>query len=328
MTDRSRFTTALVLAFAGTWVTTALAEGEPPGAAVPPAVKPGAAPAPTPAPAASAAAPEAAPAAPAPAAAASGDDEDDDAAHDSDASPAAPPGDAAAPGVLDARKPAPGPVVLERPNPNSIDDGKMGSHQQHFLVSIGWRQAWVANSGLDPFSENNAVPQFSLSAGRTLLADGNLSLVALVLWDIGVLESTARGAKTELAVNRLTLGAEGRYHFLRRLYAFGRVAPGALNWSASVEDGLSGLNQTDSAWTFAGDLSAGAMFEFAGDNRGASTRPRAWLGFDGGYGWAGSSKVNLKPEDEAQAPVRSEPLALGDLAIRGPFLRFSVSGTY
>jgi hypothetical protein len=152
--------------------------------------------------------------------------------------------------------------------------------------------------------------------------------VGLVLWDIGTLESTARAAKTELGVNRLTLGAEGRYHFVRRLYAFGRIAPGALNWSASVADGVAGLNRTDSAWSFAGDLSAGAAFEFAGDDRGASTRPRAWVAFDGGYGWAGSSKLDLKPENDAEAPVRSQPLAFGELAIRGPFLRFSVTGTY
>src|SRR5262249_46807392 len=158
---------------------------------------------------------------------------------------------------------------------NSIDDGQMGTHQTHWVVNLGWRVGFVSNAGLDPFSEDNSVPQLSLSAGRTLLADGNLSLVGLALWDWGALESSARGAKTSLGVNRITLGAEGRYHFFRRLYAFGRIAPGALNWSATLEDSVAGLNRTASAWSFAGDLSAGAAFEFAGDNRGHSTRPRA-----------------------------------------------------
>lgn len=326
MTDRSRFTSALVLALAGTCGTTALAAGEPPGAAVPPAVKPAAAATDTPAPSPSATAPAAT--APAAAATAAADADDDASAHDSDASPAVPPADTSPPVMLQAKALSARPAAPEQPDPNSLDDGKMGTHQTHWIVSIGWRQGFVGNSGLDPFSENNAVPQLSLSAGRTLLADGNLSLVGLVLWDWGMLESSARGAKTTLAVNRLTLGAEGRYHFVRRLYAFGRLAPGALNWSASLEDGVAGLNQTDSAWSFAGDLSAGAAFEFGGSDRGASTRPRAWIAFDGGYGWAGSSKVELKPENEGEAPVRAQPLALGELAVRGPFLRFSVTGTY
>jgi len=328
MTDRSRFTSALVLAFAGTCGTHALAVGEPPGAAVPPPVKPAAATTDAPSPPPSASAPaDAGPAAPPAPARTAADADDDETAQDSDASPAVPPADTSPPVMLQA-KAVVRPAAPEQPNPESIDDGKMGTHQTHWLVSIGWRQGFVSNSGLDPFSENNAVPQFSLGAGRTLLADGNLSLVGMAIWDVGMLESSARGAKTTLAVNRLTLGAEGRYHFVRRLYAFGRLAPGALNWSASLEDGVAGLTQTDSAWSFAGDLSAGAAFEFAGAERGASKRPRAWIAFDGGYGWAGSSKLDLKPENEAEAPVRAQPLALGELAVRGPFLRFSVSGTY
>jgi hypothetical protein len=106
------------------------------------------------------------------------------------------------------------------------------------------------------------------------------------------------------------------------------VAPGALNWNATLADPVAGAERGANAWTFAGDLSAGAAFEFAGDNRGASTRPRAWVGFDGGYGWSGASKVELKPEDEAGAPVRTQPVTFADLAVRGPFIRFSLNGTY
>ncbi|HEX5101509.1 MAG TPA: hypothetical protein VFV94_18490, partial [Polyangiaceae bacterium] len=104
--------------------------------------------------------------------------------------------------------------------------------------------------------------------------------------------------------------------------------PGALTWNASLTDNAVGGERTANAWTFATDLSAGAAFEFAGDNRGASTRPRAWVGFDGGYGFAGSSKMKLEPEDDATAPVRTEPLTFADLAVSGPFIRFSLNGSY
>jgi hypothetical protein len=343
MTDRTRRTSVLVLAFVATAATSALAApGEPPpGAAVPPPVKPAAprsdapapsptqAPAPAPAPppnaAPDAAPPSAAPATATPAVAPAS--QNDEEAKSAEASAEPPPQDPSSV-VLKPRELPSEPAAPERPNPNSIDDGEIGSHQTHWLVSIGWRQAFVKNAGLDPFSKDDSVPQFSLSAGRTLLASDKLSLVALALWDIGGLESSARGAKTSLAVNRLTLGAEGRYHIFRRFYAFGRVAPGALNWSASLDDATTGGKRTANAWSFATDLSAGAAFEFAGDNRGASTRPRAWVGFDGGYGFAGSSKVELEPEDDAGAPVRTEPITFADLAVRGPFIRFSLNGTY
>lgn len=263
------------------------------------------------------------------------EDDDEDASErsapkktsDSDAAPAVPPPNTSPPVILAARElPAAAPAA-ERPDPHP-DDGLMGTHQNHWFASIGYRIAFVGNSGLDPFSENDSVPQVSLSAGRTLLTSGNWSLAALALWDWGSLESTARGAKSELTLNRITLGAEGRYHFFRRLYVFGRLAPGALSQSATLRDAVTGGEQTSASWVFAGDVSAGANFEFAGENRGESKRPRAWVGFDGGYGFATPSNLTFKPADEAAAPVRTQPQNFGELAVRGGFVRITLGGSY
>jgi hypothetical protein len=309
MTDRSTMTAALVLAGVVAAAAPALAaEVAPPNGVAPAA-----------APAASAPVPEAATSKPA---AADGDHTESaagspapNAPADSDASLAVPPPNTAS-------SPAP-----ERPEPHA-DDGKMGSHQSHWLASIGYRVAFVGNSGLDPFSTDDAVPQVSLAVGRTVFASGNWSLAALALWDWGSLESTARGAKSSLTLNRITLGIEGRYHFFRRLYAFGRLAPGALSSSATLVDNVTGLDQTSVSWVFAGDLSGGAAFEFAGENRGQSRRPRAWVGVEGGYGFASSAELRFKPEEGTAAPVRTQPQSFGELAVRGGFLRMAVSGTY
>jgi hypothetical protein len=305
MTDRSTVASVLVVAGLFAHSARALADDAPPAPA--------------------AAAPEVAPAAAA----------DDDSAPasraatapDSDASPAAPAPNTSPAVILQARELTPAPPAPERPDPHA-DDGKMGSHQSHFLVNLGYRVSFVGNRGLDAFSDDDAVPQVSLSAGRTLVASGNWSLAALALWDWGQLESTARGAKSTLTVNRITLGAEGRYHLFRRLYVFGRLAPGALQSSAALVDNVTQVNQTSSAWVFAGDLSAGTAFEFAGENRGESLRPRGWIGFDGGYGFATSSQLTFKPEQPAESPVRTQPQAFGELAVRGGFLRLTVTGTY
>jgi hypothetical protein len=317
MIDRSTMTAALVLAGVVASAAPALAaDVAPPNGA---------------APAASAPVPEAATSRPA---AADGDHAepaaDSPAPHapaDSDASPAVPPPATAPAMIAEGRElPASAPAP-ERPEPHA-DDGKMGSHQSHWLASIGYRIAFVGNSGLDPFSTDDAVPQVSLAVGRTVFAGGSWSLAALALWDWGSLESTARGAKSSLTLNRITLGIEGRYHFFRRLYAFGRLAPGALSSSATLVDNVTGLDQTSASWVFAGDLSGGAAFEFAGENRGQSRRPRAWVGVEGGYGFASSAELRFKPEEGTAAPVRTQPQSFGELAVRGGFLRMAVTGTY
>jgi hypothetical protein len=140
-------------------------------------------------------------------------------------------------------------------------------------------------------------------------------------------DARARGAETGLSVHRITLGAEGRYHVLRRLYAFGRVAPGALNTATTFHDRVVGEDRELSSWGVAADFSGGAAFEFAGDARGKSQRPRGWIMADGGYGWAQSTKLDYEPNDIA-SPVRLQPLSLGELSVRGGFFRVSLAITY
>jgi hypothetical protein len=224
---------------------------------------------------------------------------------------------------IGARPAAPPPV----PDINSIDDGLMGSHQEHWLLGLGFRQTFVTNEGYDLFGETNALPQFSLYAGRTLYASGPLSFAALLAWDWGSTEADARGADTELVMNRVTLGGEGRFHILRRLYAFGRIAPGVLNAATTFRDRIVNADRETSSWAFAADFSLGAALEFAGDARGKSSRPRGFISADGGYGWAQSTKLDYEPEEQT-SPVRLQPLSLGELALRGGFFRVSAIMTY
>jgi hypothetical protein len=278
----------------------------------------------TPAPDSTPAAPEAtAPAAPSTAAAKSRDDSEEDGPPDSDAAPAVPkpktPPHAAA-------QPQHAPKRSQPDEPLHRDDGRMGTHQEHWLVGLGLRESFIAHSGFDPFSTNNVLPQFSVDAGRVLFASGPFSFAALALFDYGSAKATARGADTSLNVARVTAAGEGRYHFWRRFYVFGRIAPGALYTGATLKDPVAGVDQKDNAWAFASDFSLGAAVEFAGEARGASSLPRGWLGFDGGYGYAQATKLALKPSgNDANAPARLETVALGDLAVRGGFFR--VNGT-
>jgi hypothetical protein len=228
--------------------------------------------------------------------------------------------------VLDASPPPEtrSDAELEKP-----DDGKLGHHQDHWLGFVGFRVAKISSSGFDPFADSDDLAQFSVGAGRTVMTSGNFSLAGLFLYDIGGRSSEARGADTDLTVHRLTLGAEARYHFFRQLFAFGRVAPGAIHSIAKVEDLATGVeNQATRDWVFATDLSAGATFELTGFMKYSSRRRvGAWITFEGGYGFAGETDLSMTP-DGGGGPVRAEPLDLGPLALAGPFMRGAFVLTY
>ncbi len=290
---------------------------------------------PTPAPAPATTTPTPAPALPSPADAKpvkstteTDDDQPPSPAADSDASPAVPP-PVMSPTPL-ATTPSTGrPPAREEPDLNQIDDGRMGTHQVHWLLGVGVREMFVTGKGYDPFSSDNVLPQVSLDLGRAFYASGPLSLAGMFVWDYGSTKATARAADASLAVHRLSVGVEARYALLRRLYVFGRVAPGALHSAATLHDQVVGVDRTSNAWVFSSDFSLGAALEFAGDPRGASTRPRGWIGADGGYSWAQSSKLDFKTTgSDSSTPERLEPIAFGDLAVRGAFFRLTATLTY
>jgi hypothetical protein len=292
-------------------------------AAAPPAPAPAAAPAPAPV-----AAPDAtAPATPPPAPATPPEEEaEDESEPDSDASPAAP-----------STKPSPAMLFIQSrreaaPKPAEAvvipDDGLMGTHQDHFHLSGGIRVSFIPNEGFDLFSKDNDLTQLSLGFGHTVFATGNTSLDASVLYDWAPSSSTARGAQTSLAVNRVSLGLEGRYHLFRRLYFFGRLAPGALRWDGDIHDGGADVLREAGDWAFSADLGGGAAFEIAGEDRGMSKRARGFVMVDGGYGWTTASSLEFLPEEGKPAPARLQPLDLGELAFRGGYFRVAAAVAY
>jgi len=296
--------------------------------ATPPApATPGATPAPA-APPPSSASPEAAAPATEPAAGdkpESSDDADAEATDDEEAPEEKGEKAKASPPAVVPITAAGAPPTAEEPNQ---DDGLRGSHQEHWSATIGGRFGYFPSAGYDPFSENNGLGQVSLGLGRTVMAMDEFSAAVSLLWDWGAPESTARGAATSLDVHRLTAGLEGRYHLFRRLYFFARFAPGALRYDATLQDGGAGVERTAGGWLFAGDLSGGAAFEFAGENRGHSTRPRGWLSADGGYGFTTTSTLEFVAEPGSGAPARLEPINFGDFSMSGGFFRIAAAITY
>ena len=199
----------------------------------------------------------------------------------------------------------------------------LAPHQPYVQGSLGLRASHVADSGYDPFSDSDDLLQVSVGVGATLLRHQRLSLAAVGFWDYGEKSSSARGSLTSLDVHRLSVGPELRYHLLPRLYFFGHALPAFAHSSASIEDGVAQVTRYARHWSYGLDGAAGAAFEVYGARTG-SIRPRLWAIAEGGYGYLGSTPLQMSP-DPGQGPQRPEAVDLGSLSLAGAYLRVSAA---
>jgi hypothetical protein len=152
----------------------------------------------------------------------------------------------------------------------------------------------------------------------------DLSLAAVVGFDLGGTSANARSDRASLDVMRFTLAPEARYHVLRILALTAKVGPTLTRQAAELSDGLdTSLSQV--SWRFGVDATAGAAVELWGYASGRSHKPRLWLTAEGGYGWSSPMKLNLKPDDPSRAPERLAGPALGDLSLSGPIVRVAAA---
>lgn len=193
-------------------------------------------------------------------------------------------------------------------------------------VEAGVRTMFIKDAGYDPFSADDALSQFSLTATRALARTGDWALAAGVGLDLGGSSATVRGAPSSLTLTRVSAVAEGRYQPLARLYLFARLAPGLLHGAATIDDAssptASGLTGNFDSLSL--EASGGGALCFGDIGR---LHVGAWLIADGGYGWAAAEPLVLAPTlgaDQSKAGT----LDLGTLAARGGFFRIAVALSY
>lgn len=191
---------------------------------------------------------------------------------------------------------------------------------------MGVRAGRIDDAGFDPFANNSQLWQYSLTATRTLLATRRFSFAAGASWDVGQRDDTeARGFQTGIAVHRLSVPLEARFHAATWLYVFGRVAPGADYRKAWITDPSSPSAELDSsAWAPAADFSLGASFLAGPQGKPDSHVPRFWFSPELGYAWSGATDLTFSPKGSDVDPQPTGTTNLGELALRGPFARMSV----
>lgn len=193
-------------------------------------------------------------------------------------------------------------------------------------ASAGVRTLYIKSAGYDPYSSNDAFVQFSVNASRAVVRTGPWTLAAGLALDVGGAGDSARGDKTSLSLTRVSALIEGRFQTLSRAYLFGRLQPGYLHASASLNDASSptGPNLSAAFNAFAVDASAGGALRLADLGM---ARVGAWLMAEGGYAWAPAERLVLAPQLGADQS-KAGGVDLGSLAVRGGFFRIALALSY
>ena len=116
-------------------------------------------------------------------------------------------------------------------------DKPLTKHRQYDLgFEIGVRNVVVTDPSFDPYSTDDVLTSFALSATWTPLHFDIVTLGLVGEWSPGGSTGAARGDETSLAVHRGAIGAQARVALGRRVYLHAKVAPAILAISGDIED--------------------------------------------------------------------------------------------
>jgi hypothetical protein len=195
----------------------------------------------------------------------------------------------------------------------------MGEALPVWTGEIGYRASFVTDPGLNPFSPDDQLGQFSMGAERAVFARGRFAFATGLFWDVGGTSATARGDDASIIVHRFTLPLEARFGFAPWLYAFTRASAGAALVRAEVDDFTAPAHLIHSSWVPVLDLSAGGAYRIG--NGGGEGKLGVWVIAEGGYGWAGRASLLLSPDLASDDPRRTGSVDLGTISLHGAFLR-------
>jgi hypothetical protein len=194
-------------------------------------------------------------------------------------------------------------------------------------VSAGVRTMYIKSAGFDPFSSDDGFVQFSLSGLGVVARKDRLSLAVGVGLDVGSSSATVRSAPSSISLTHPSALAEARYQPWSRLYLFGRLAPGLVHGTATVNDASSpsGSGLTADFDSFSLDASGGGAFCVGAIG---TARVGVWMLADGGYSWVAGQDLILAPTLSNADQNKAGTLDLGTLAPRGGFFRISMALSY
>lgn len=227
-------------------------------------------------------------------------------------------------GADEQQAPAPAPIPEARPAP-APEPEPTPSSPPDWNVNVGYRLTVVTSAGFDPFATNDALSQATLSLGRVFHRQDAISVAGVFTFDVGGRDATARGEATSMSALSFALGPEGRYQVAPQARLHLRPSFVVSRLYTSIDESSSQATLHANDWLFGFEAVAGGSIEVGevADDVGFSLLAEA------GYAWTTAGSLRFQPDgDDGAAPLRSEPLDLGELALRGATFRIAASFTF
>lgn len=210
-----------------------------------------------------------------------------------------------------AKKPQP-------PPPPRIDYAKLPFtyHQKRFDFGAGLLVGWVQDPAFDLFQTKNAYAAWEARGAVGLWASGALSLAVTANFNHTTVEGEVRTLPSFLRASRVHGGAEARYHFVPRLYAYGRIDLGAFFAESRLGEADAPTRMRLRDGGFSGGAHLGGAVRVAGCPDGRLRAPRLHLFAEGGLEY--DSSIDLTYEMAEEGALRPAPVELGTLSLGGP----------
>lgn len=233
------------------------------------------------------------------------------------------------PAVVSAAPLASPPVSAAPPGEPDFDDGLAVRAAPLPTISawLGVGSLWLPSAGLDPFAKDDALVMFSAGAALSLTRADALDVAAVAGWDVTGSDEHYRGEATSLGLMRFALGPELRGAIIDRLFWHGRLSPTLARLSVELEESSSGSTLQASRWVWGAEAALGLDFRFADARVSSSEAIGIFARVEGGYAWSPGSELSLQA-DGSDAPVRTTPLELADLALAGPSFKASIGAGF
>jgi len=202
-------------------------------------------------------------------------------------------------------------------------------HRQYDLgVEAGVRNVVATDSSYDPYSGDDALTSFALTATWMPLHVDPLSFGLVGEWNPGGSTGSARGAATSLFVHRMSLGAQARLALGRRVYLHAKVAPSILAVSGNIDDPAIGRPLSADSITWGLDATGGAAVLIARAGDPDAPAFRLWVVGEVGYAFTGAAEMSHAPAEDEEDPRRYGGVTLAALDTSGVVNRFSVALTF
>lgn len=204
-------------------------------------------------------------------------------------------------------------------------------HLNHIDVSAGFRVVGTPDDGLQPFLVDPVLADVFVRGGMAFAVTDRIAFAPHLELGAAGTSATVREMSSELDKVHLSLGLEGRYHFIHRMFGYARVAPGLEFVSARIGSATeSGVLVNDDKWpgsvAFQLDAAVGASLRLFGPDDGRERNPRLWAFAEGGYRVSGAHTLSMVIEGDG--PRRAVPIELSPLDFSGGFFSTGLMASF